>query len=70
MVAFFYPQTLPNPTLWRSKGQNSSFSEHGHVAYKIKWNREYSNMVANILPAGNVKIHLLQSMVMLHIKLN
>ena len=33
-----------------SKGQNSTFSEHGHVAYKIKWNQECSKMVANILP--------------------
>ena len=28
------------------------FSEHGHVAYKIKWNQECNNMVANILPAA------------------
>ena len=34
-----------------SKGQNSTFSEHGHVAYKIKGNHKCSNMVANILPA-------------------
>ena len=33
------------------KGQNSTFLEHGHVAYQIKWNHECSNMVANILPA-------------------
>ena len=32
-------------------GQNSTFSEHGHVAYEIKGNHECSNMVANILPA-------------------
>ena len=29
-------------------GQYSTFPEHGHVAYQIKWNHE-SNMVANIL---------------------
>ena len=34
-----------------SKDQNSTFSEHGHVAYQIKDNHECSNMVANILPA-------------------
>ena len=34
-----------------SKGQNSTFSEHGHVAYQIEENHECSNMVANILPA-------------------
>ena len=33
-----------------TKGQNSTFSEHGHVAYKIKGNQECSNMVASILP--------------------
>ena len=30
-----------------SKGHNC-----GHVAYQIKGNEEYSNMVANILPAA------------------
>ena len=34
-----------------SKGQNLTFSEHGHVAYHIKENHECSNMVANILHA-------------------
>ena len=34
-----------------SIGQNSTFSEHGHVAYQIKGNHECSIMVANILPA-------------------
>ena len=34
-----------------SKGQNETFSEHGHVAYQIKENHECSNMIANILPA-------------------
>ena len=36
---------------WGSKGQVSTFSEHGHVAYKIKGNHICSNMVANILPS-------------------
>ena len=31
---------------WR---QNSTFSEHGRVAYQIKWNRECSNIQAHIL---------------------
>ena len=42
----FCPQT-PRP--WQSKGQISTFSEHGHVAYQIKGNRKYSKMVANIM---------------------
>ena len=60
-----------------SKGQNSTFSEHGHVAYQIKGNHGYSNMVANIMPADpppdpgsqKVKIQVFQNMVMLHIQL-
>ena len=32
-------------------GQTSTFSEHGHVAYQIKENRECSNVIATILPA-------------------
>ena len=31
--------------------QNSTFSKHGHVVYRIKGNNECSNMVANILHA-------------------
>ena len=31
-----------------SKGQNSTFSEHGHVAYEIKWNHECSN-IGNVM---------------------
>ena len=30
---------------------NSTFSEHGHVAYQIKGNHGCTNMVVNILPA-------------------
>ena len=46
----FGPQTpLPSPPWWW--GQNSTFSEHIHIAYQIKLNSERSNMVANILPA-------------------
>ena len=32
-----------------SKGKNSTFSEHGHVAYEIKGNDECSNMYAHIM---------------------
>ena len=32
-----------------SKGQNLTFSEHGHVAYQIKENDECSNMQSHIL---------------------
>ena len=35
------PPPPPHPTLgMKSIGQNSTFSEHGHVAYQIKWNHE------------------------------
>ena len=30
----------PRPWGMQSKGQNSTFSEHGHVGYKFKWNQE------------------------------
>ena len=40
-----------HPQPWGSKGRNSIFSEHGHVAYQIKGNHACGNMVANILPA-------------------
>ena len=42
-----------NSTFSHSHGaycQNSTFSEHGHVANQIKWNHECSN-IANIFPA-------------------
>ena len=35
-----YPSLHPPLTLGvGTKGQNSTFSEHGHVAYQIKWNQ-------------------------------
>ena len=40
--------------MW-SKGQNSTFSEYGYVAYQIKWNHKCSNLVANILPAAQTQ---------------
>ena len=47
------PALSPIPlTLWLGlKGPNSTFLEHGHVAYQINVNHEGSSMVANILPA-------------------
>ena len=32
------------------KGRIKLFSEHGHVAYQIKWTHESNNMVTTILP--------------------
>ena len=40
-----------------SIGQNSTFTEHGHVANQINGNHECSNMVANILPADPTHLH-------------
>ena len=40
-----------------SIGQNSTFSEHGHVTYQIKADHEFSNIVANILPADPLSPH-------------
>ena len=52
MVANILPTDPPPPNPGDgSKGQNSTFSEHGHVTYQIKENQECSNMVANILTA-------------------
>ena len=42
------PRCLPNPGV-QSKGRISTCSEHGHVAYRIKWNRKCSNMQAHIM---------------------
>ena len=41
----FYPQTLSTLELG-SVGQNSTFSEHGHVAYQLKEDHECSIMDA------------------------
>ena len=53
MVANIFLADRPHPlTLGLgSKGQISTFSEHGHVANQMKGNHECSNMVANILLA-------------------
>ena len=47
----YYARRPPPPTLG-VKRLKFNFSEHGHIAYKIKGNHECSNMVANILPAA------------------
>ena len=47
----FRSKSWVQPPGWtQGVGPNPTFSEYGHVAYQIKWNRECSNMVANILP--------------------
>ena len=39
------------PTLGMAPvGRNSTFPQHGHVAYQTKDNQDCSTMVANILP--------------------
>ena len=45
----------PHPPFdpWRmSKGQNSTFLEHGYIAYQNKGYHECNNVVANILPTS------------------
>ena len=80
MIANILPADPLMPLTWLI-GQKSTFSEHGHVAYQITGNHEYSNMVANILRTNppspqdprargqKIKIQLFQNMIMLHIKL-
>ena len=48
----YFARKPPPPRTLRvgSKGQNSIFSEQGHVAYQNNGNRKYSNMVAKSLP--------------------
>ena len=73
----YFAHRLPSTLGIGSVGQHSTFSDHGHVAYQIKENHECINMVGNILPEdplrpwewGQVKIQLLQNMVILHVKL-
>ena len=79
---YFAHRQIPHPCgSGGLKGHNSFFSEHSHLAYRIKWNHECINMVGDSLPADppphdprgwgqKVKIQLFQNMIMLHIKLN
>ena len=39
-----HTHTLTHTRPWGSKGQNSTFSEHGHVAYQIEGNHKCSNV--------------------------
>ena len=52
------PALLPMTLWFGSVGQNSTFSEHGYVAYQIKGNHECSNMVTNILIADRVNLRV------------
>ena len=73
----YFARRSPSPALeMASIGQNSTFSEHGHVAYQLNGITKCSLMVANILPADTppdprgqkAKIQLFQNNVMLHDK--
>ena len=57
MVATILPGPMP-PT--RPIGQKTTFSEHCHVAYKIKGNHKCSNIVTHILLADTppLKVNL------------
>ena len=49
------PPPLPPTTLGHKiKGQNSTFSEHGQVAYQIKGNHKCSKMVTPTLWMGSI----------------
>ena len=50
-VCKYFARRSPSTLGMGSVGQTSTFSEHGHVAYQIKGNHEFNNMVANILHA-------------------
>ena len=77
MVAYIWPADplLPQPDSGGGvKMSKLTFSKHGHVAYRLKWNHKCSHMVANISPqtpqgpgGQKVKIKLFQNIVMLHI---
>ena len=45
-----YMQSTPPPCDLREWVSNTTFSEHGHVAYENKENHECSDLVAIILP--------------------
>ena len=44
------PPSIPPYLRIGSKGQNSTFSEHGYVTYHIKWNHKLNIMLANLFP--------------------
>ena len=50
---YFARRPLPHDHWVGSKGQNSTFLEHGHVAYQIKGRYKCCNMEENMLPADH-----------------
>ena len=69
MVENILPADPPSPLNlgFGSKGQISTFKEHCHVAYQIKWNHKCSDMVATFClqtpipdPGDGVKIQFLR----------
>ena len=71
---YFYPQYPPHPN------ENSTLSEHGHVLYQIKWNRDaatWKQIFCLLRPpppprpwvGSKGQNPCFQIMVMLHIKL-
>ena len=46
---YFACRPLPDPAVG-VKSSTFKLSEHSHVAYQIKENQEYSNILANSLP--------------------
>ena len=79
MVASILPADPFLTLLFGSKGQNTTFSEHDHVAYQIKGNQQMQQygskyFAGRPLPdpavwGRKVKIQLFQNMIMFHIKL-
>ena len=75
MVAKLLPSgpKIPLPLTFGvgSRGQNSTVSEHGYVAYQIKGNLKIVLVILTPCPLGwgqKVKVPLFQNMVMLHMK--
>ena len=55
LPAYPLPQNPRDGTI----GQNSTFSEHGHVAYQIKWNHEMQQHGSNIFVRRSPHTHTL-----------
>ena len=53
----YLPPDPPSTLGMGSIGQNSTFSEHGHVAYRLNGTSKCSNIVANFLPADHTPSH-------------
>ena len=76
MVANILPPDPPSTAGF--KRSNFKISEHGHVAYPIKWNHECNHMVTHICMQNHPprpweskgqNSNFFQNMVMLHINL-